>query len=134
MPTYRFLKNRIHPDADMDLEDSARTKLALSAQGFLDTPQDQLTEFPDQDMINGLKKFQKANNLRVDGIMELGGPTENKVANLMDVIGMGTWTFTPEKPTKRCNGQWVRKDKKCVGDICIYSWECLSKPVHDGRG
>ena len=162
MPDGLFLKNRIHPDADMDLQDSARTKLALKAAGFLDTPDDQLTEFPDKPMINGVKKFQKANGLKVDGIMDPGGPTEKAFGG--QVLKNGRFTSAerlpgdwkdhpdianppvpkddnpiidrraPKKPDIKCpRGYHPRIKRTCINPFfCYEKWECIPNP--DGGG
>lgn len=45
--------------------------------GYYKEPEWGMTKFSDGQMFEGIKKFQKDNNLQVDGVMKAGGETEN---------------------------------------------------------
>ena len=76
-------------------------------------------------MYDGIRKFQEDHGLAVDGIMKPGGPTEKKLAG--SPLGSTTWTFSPTKPPNDCSGQWILSSKSCVGEVCLYVWECIEK-------
>ncbi|MBT4701118.1 MAG: peptidoglycan-binding protein [Rhodospirillaceae bacterium] len=63
----------------MDLDDSLNTKKALADLGHMKVPDFGLTTYPDQNMIDGVKSFQKDEGLKVDGIMKPDGPTINRL-------------------------------------------------------
>lgn len=69
------LKKPIGEAFNMDLDDSLNTKKALVDLGHMEVPQHGLTEFPDRPMIDGVKSFQRDQNLQVDGVMKPDGPT-----------------------------------------------------------
>jgi peptidoglycan hydrolase-like protein with peptidoglycan-binding domain len=73
------LKGAVGGDMSVDLDDTLGTKKALRTLGHFQTPSYGLTEYPDQAMIDGLKSFQRANDLRVDGVMHPDGPTHRKL-------------------------------------------------------
>jgi len=73
------LKGSIDPDATMDEDDVLNAKTALQALGHFETPPHGLTRFPDREMIDGVKSFQRANGLRVDGAMTPDGPTRRRI-------------------------------------------------------
>jgi len=73
------LSGSIDPDTSMDEGDVFNTKTALNTLGHFKPPKHGLTRFPDQPMIDGVKSFQRANELRVDGVMKPGGPTAERV-------------------------------------------------------
>lgn len=56
-----------------------QTKSALKALGHCKTPDYGMTPYPDESMFDGIKSYQRANKLRVDGIMKPGGETEESM-------------------------------------------------------
>ncbi len=75
------LARPIHPDSTMDEDDVFNTKTALKSLGHFKTPVHGLTRFPDIQMIDGVRSFQRANGLHDDGIMNPGGPTHSQLNN-----------------------------------------------------
>jgi len=73
------LNGSIDPDTTMDEDDVFNTKSALNTLGHFKTPKHGLTRFPDQPLIDGVKSFQRTNELRVDGVMKPDGPTAGRV-------------------------------------------------------
>jgi|GEM_PF-6530952 len=57
-------------------DDAENTKRTLNQLGFYQAPSWGLTRFADKALFDGLKAFQKENDLKTDGIMKPGGPTE----------------------------------------------------------
>ena len=51
-------------------------KRALNRMGFYDVPDYAMTPYADQTMFDGIRRFQRANGLRVDGVMQRGHATE----------------------------------------------------------
>ncbi len=64
-------------------EDTLKTKKALSDLGHYKIKSGLesfgITDFVDNEMFDGIKSFQKDNELKIDGIMHPGGPTERKI-------------------------------------------------------
>lgn len=126
-----FLKRTVDPNASVDLDDAARTKLALKSLGYLRTPDKDLSEYPDTEMFESIKRFQAGNDLKVDGVIKPGGETEN---HLLQAFGPTPWTLSPNPPDRECAGQWVSAGKDCLGQVCIYYWQCLEKSDDSPRG
>lgn len=75
--------NTISQSSNTQPDDVLRTKTALAQTGDYKVPDFGITDIPDMGMIDGLKKFQQKNGLKVDGIMKPGGPTEAKLGETM---------------------------------------------------
>ncbi|MCH6590819.1 MAG: peptidoglycan-binding protein [Proteobacteria bacterium] len=56
--------------------DVLNVKRALNRMGFYDVPDYGMTPYPDGAMFEGIQRFQRANGLRVDGVMQRGHATE----------------------------------------------------------
>jgi len=56
--------------------DVLNVKHALNRMGFYDVPDYSTTPYPDGAMFEGIQRFQRANGLRVDGVMRRGHATE----------------------------------------------------------
>lgn len=65
-------------------DDVLEVKGALNKFGLYKTPNYGMTKFVDSQMIDGIKKFQQDNGLKVDGVMKPGGETEKKMNSLFD--------------------------------------------------
>ncbi len=78
------LKNVIGETYNVDLNDIEPTKRALNKLGYYKPPSWGFTEIPDNDLFDGIKKFQRANKLTVDGIMKPDGPTLAALNHLVD--------------------------------------------------
>lgn len=97
----------ISQNSNTDPNDVLNTKTALAQTGDYQVPDFGITDIPDMGMIDGLKKFQQKNGLKVDGVMKPGGPTESKIGETL--AGQGVSTVDPlasntskpkPKPTK----------------------------------
>jgi len=73
------LSGSIDPDSTMDEDDVFNTKTVLNTLGHFKPPKHGLTRFADLPLIDGVKSFQRANHLRVDGVMKPDGPTAGRV-------------------------------------------------------
>jgi len=76
MNTLFKLNKALRANATASPDDVLATKTFLQGQGFYEAPKWGLTDFPDQALFSAIKAFQKSNDLRVDGVMKLGGETE----------------------------------------------------------
>ena len=56
--------------------DVLNVKRALNRMGFYDVPDYGMTPYADRTMFDGIRRFQRANGLRVDGLMQRGRETE----------------------------------------------------------
>ncbi|MEQ8667060.1 MAG: peptidoglycan-binding domain-containing protein [Rhodospirillales bacterium] len=70
------LKNPIGKPYNMGPEDTLAAKKVLASLGHMEVPDYGIDEYPDQPMIDAVKKFQRTSGLREDGIMKPGGETE----------------------------------------------------------
>lgn len=73
------VKKTIGSSWNVDEDDVVKTKTALKKTGDYKAPDWGVTGYPDQDMFDGLKSFQKREGLQVDGVMKPGGPTETRL-------------------------------------------------------
>ncbi|MBO6518697.1 MAG: peptidoglycan-binding protein [Rhodospirillales bacterium] len=73
------LAGRIDRAAQVHEDDTLQTKAALKALGYYKTPTFGMTSWPDEQMFEGIQAFQKAHNLKVDGVMKRGGETEQSM-------------------------------------------------------
>tara|TARA_B100000965_G_scaffold145272_1_gene121110 strand:+ start:2399 stop:2977 length:579 start_codon:yes stop_codon:yes gene_type:complete len=78
---YVFKLNRtVGPDVNHDLSDVLKVKTALGRLGLFETPEYGIDEFPDQPMLDGIKRFQVTENLAADKVMKSDGPTYHRMA------------------------------------------------------
>ncbi len=75
--------NTISQSSNTQPDDVFKTKSALVQTGDYKVPDFGITDIPDMGMIDGLKRFQQKNGLKVDGVMKPGGPTEAKLGETM---------------------------------------------------
>ncbi|WP_169738023.1 transglycosylase SLT domain-containing protein [Terasakiella pusilla] len=80
----------VSPSSNMKADDVLNTKSALNAVGSYKVPEFGITDVPDTGMIDGLKTFQANNALKVDGVMNPGGPTENALGQTLAKQGIST--------------------------------------------
>ena len=60
-------------------EDVLELKQNLQQLGYYKTPKYGMTGYTDNETFEGVKRFQKDNNLTVDGVLKPGGETESKL-------------------------------------------------------
>ncbi len=70
--------NGYSPDTPMSSPDAIKTGGALSDLGFFGNNSQGVS-----DLNNSVKAFQKTNGLKVDGVINPGGPTENAISNAL---------------------------------------------------
>ncbi|MDA0998048.1 MAG: peptidoglycan-binding protein, partial [Proteobacteria bacterium] len=64
------LTSTLASNATADEDDTVAAKQAFGQLGYYQTPSYGLTPYPDQGLFDGIKKFQKDNDLTVDGVMQ----------------------------------------------------------------
>lgn len=65
--------------ADTNFQDVLNIKNALKHIGYYETPKYGITEYPDERMYSSIEQFQKEKKLKVDGIANPGGETEQAI-------------------------------------------------------
>ncbi|MDV7340079.1 hypothetical protein RYZ26_10780 [Terasakiella sp. A23] len=90
MIDYLALKQPIGPSYNTDPDDVTQTKTALASSGHYQVPEHGISPYPDTPLMDGIKSFQKENNLRIDGVMKPGGETE-KTINKQAATVKGDW-------------------------------------------
>ncbi len=96
------LSSTISPFNDTQPDDVIKIKSALAQTGHYQVPDFGITPYPDTPMIDGIKKFQKDNGLKVDGVMKPQGPTEmalgNQASSISTVNPFATNQEQPKTP------------------------------------
>lgn len=77
------VKNTIGKTYDVAPKDVHRTKTALHATGHYEMPEWGISDTADQATIDGILALQKQHDLKPDGIIHPGGPTEQKINELL---------------------------------------------------
>ena len=75
MPPF-FTLRRVVSQTRARPADVLDVKRALNHMGSYDVPDYGMTPYPDGAMFDGIQRFQRANGLRVDGVMQRGHATE----------------------------------------------------------
>lgn len=74
---FKPLNQILAANSDADADDVRRVKTALEKTGHYETPDYGITPYPDTGLFDAIKNFQRdTGDLKVDGIMKPGGPTE----------------------------------------------------------
>jgi len=79
MPALFRLKKPIGPNHVVDPSDTVHTKSALAGIGFFEPPEEGITPWPDTPMVDAVAAFQRGNGLKVDGVVNPGGPTQQAI-------------------------------------------------------
>jgi len=92
------LKNEISSSsASVEPSDILNVKTALEKVGSYEKPEWGMTDFTDNQMFDGIKKFQKDNGLKVDGIMKPDGETVSKLNEVIAQNNDFDWSKFPNK-------------------------------------
>lgn len=79
---YDFLKLKkevSETTADIEPDDVLSVKNKLKDFGYYQEPEWGITNFTDNQMFDGIRRFQADNKLQVDGIIKPAGETETKI-------------------------------------------------------
>jgi len=93
------LKRPLKRNANADLNDVFRVKTALSDLGHYEVPDWGITQYPDNGLFQGIKSLQRDHGLKVDGIMNPGGETEQTLNGFLQLKSVKPDLF-PESQNK----------------------------------
>lgn len=65
--------------ADIEPDDVLSVKQKLKGLGYYEEPEWGMSKFSDNQMFDGIRKFQKDHKLKIDGIMKPEGETQNTI-------------------------------------------------------
>lgn len=77
------LNQTLASNSAADPDDTLNTKRALGTLGYYKTPDYGMTKYPDEGLFNGIKSFQKDNNLTKDGVMNPAGETATQLGKTL---------------------------------------------------
>lgn len=78
------IKRTIRQDSGQtDLDDILKIKKALAKTGHYEAPEYGLTPYPDKKLFGAIKKFQKDNKLKIDGVINPDGETINALKDTL---------------------------------------------------
>lgn len=81
MSKFIQIRSGIHPNGDSFSDDVLQVKKSLQGLGYYKEPKYGITEFPDHEMFSSIRKFQKDQNLKIDGILKPNGETQGAIDN-----------------------------------------------------
>lgn len=113
MNTPYRLKKTLGSAYNPDQDDVWVTKHNLKQRGYYSEPRYGMTEHPDQQLFDSIKRYQRDNRLIVDGIMKPGGETETHLLS-GDKVAMTYWCSVCGAPHGGVNSP----------GIC---WQCWNK-------
>lgn len=110
------LKSAISRSHNTEPEDILSTKWALNRVGFYNVPEWGMTSIGDENLISGIRNYQKVRGLSVDSTMKPGGETESDLNRTLKELELAA-----QSPTQRC--------VKCgaphggaFGKLCWWCW------------
>ncbi len=94
------LKEPMGTNYRVDPGDIVNTKQALTDLGYYKIPPHRgIDDWTDDAMFDGIRSFQKDNDLKVDGFMRPGGPTERTINTELAAAGTPAPTAKADKKT-----------------------------------
>ncbi len=85
------LKRPMDESTSVDYGDIVQAKRALNQLGYYRPPiGNELGAWVDNNLFDGIRRFQRDNRLRVDGVMKPGGPTETAINRQMSRDSIST--------------------------------------------
>lgn len=89
------LKGPVGTSYRVDPGDLVNTKKALNQLGYYAIPPHRgIDDWTDDALFDGIKGFQRDNNLKVDAFMRPGGPTENAINRALGRVSFGSALFS----------------------------------------
>ena len=103
------------------IEDMLPLKSYLKKFGAYDVPSYGMTEYPDNELFEGIKTYQRKNNLTIDGIMKKDGETINSLnqeisqnkPSRLEFNGRELSWFEDDKKTNSWKGMSGKPDYQC---------------------
>ena len=93
------IKSTLSASNSVDLDDSLNAKKAFNKLGYYPTPSYGITQYPDQPLFDGIKKFQSDHGLQKDGVMKPGGETAQTLGKVLEQKKQSAATPKPATPT-----------------------------------
>jgi len=110
------LRRVIGANYDTDLDDIRSAKEAMRDIGFYETPSYGITPYGDDGLIDSIKRYQRARNLHVDGVMKPSGETERDLNRTL-----GELRTAAKSPTYRCV-ECGGPHGGAFGKLCWWCW------------
>ncbi len=111
------IKSKVSRDSNVNLNDVSELKNSLIKQGYYNIPEYGLTPYPDRELFDAIKAFQRDHQLKVDGIVNPDGETIWALNN-----------FVEDEPMVRSPTMWCPKcggpHGGSKGSLCPY---CAAK-------
>lgn len=129
------LKSSLASNANVDLDDAMKTKLALQRLGYYKTPSYGMTPYPDQPLFDGVSALQRDKGLRSTGEMRPGDDTEKAIR----VALSETTPNASENSDKKGKYIWrTRGDSKVRSahaerDGMVFDWDNPPEGGHPGE-
>lgn len=80
------LKSTVSSQSAADPDDVWLLKNALRQEGSYSEPTKEISPFPDSDLFEAIKRFQRKKRLRVDGVVKPGGETERELQQQLHAV------------------------------------------------
>lgn len=90
------MHSKLSPNALAHPDDVVATKKRLSDLGYYSAPEWGISEFPDRALFDGIRDFQDAQGLKVDGMINPGGETETALKTM-------EWTIEDDGHDEKIN-------------------------------
>ena len=100
------LNNPLRRTSSAYPDDVLNTKTALQGVGYYDPPKWGVTPYPDNDMFEGIRAFQKRKGLKVDGYINPGGETEDALSKAL-TNSYTNDNASKKNPTRKSDGVQV---------------------------
>lgn len=79
LTNFLTLARSVGRDRNTHLDDTAKTKFALTALGHYEDDDSGLSPFADDALFKSVRSFQEQNGLAVDGVLNPDGPTQTEI-------------------------------------------------------
>ena len=112
------LKSAISRTHNTEPEDILGTKWALNRVGFYNVPEWGMNSLGDENLISGIRNYQKVRGLSVDSTMKPGGETERDLNRTLKELELAA-----QSPTQRC----VKCGAPHGGAFGKFCWWCWLK-------
>ncbi len=122
------LFGRVDSASHIDERDALQTKGALKKRGYYKTPRYGMTQYPDEQMFDGIWSYQRANMLQVDGVMKPGGETERTIKRGLEA----STGHNDEKPQPSGSNMPVFEPPNIDKNMPILNKPFLPKPKDEG--
>lgn len=131
------LKQKVSGASNVDLDDIIPVKSTLNKFGAYDIPDYGLTQYPDARMIDGIKMYQKKNNLNIDGVMNPDGETVKSINDELTNNGAAHIKFDGKNATWMEDGKpkqsWPAMSGKSDSQCKEFEGAPNKGPIPEGK-